>query len=485
MLNKGNICLPEVDNITLTVDGVEQLYRPYTEYRKEQIRNSMSTIKPSGNGTAYYFSNNGKPTNDGLSEDTPLDDIERLKELPLKTGDVVYLERGSLWRKSIIPMVDGVSYTAYGEGEKPRIYTYSEMASGKGKWLKTDKENVYKFYKPIPVANLRCDVATIVFDDGKKWGIKALANDDNINITTGRPFTSYKDLDENYHFWHDIAGTGELYLYLSDGNPSDLYENIEISLGRHAIAVKAHNITIDNIHIKYCGSHGIGVPNMNCTGLTVSNCEFNWIGGCIQFGIVRFGNGIEIWGGAKDFKIDNCYFNQIYDAAVTFQFQGKSDATGIFMENISFTNNVMENCNYSIEYFLHKCNPELNYIKDVNFEGNIAWYAGYGLCSQRRVKCHNAHIKSWNHGNNTIGQFSIKNNAFILATNELVETYTAYQNTVAEYTSNIYVQFKDCDLGITGTSYDKVTFTEKNVKEYLGDKTGKIIYVEELNNEKV
>ncbi len=477
-MNNNQVSLPDINGVTVTVAEVEKLFRPYTEHRKMQISNSISVIKPSFNGTAYYFSNNGSAQNDGLSPEMPFDDLEKLKELPLKAGDVVYLERGSIFRKSIISTVDGVSYTAYGEGAKPRIYTYSEMASGNGKWLATDKENVYKFYQAIPVQNLRGDVGTIVFDDGVKWGIKALANDDGINITTTKSFKDYHDLDEDYHFWHDIAGEGELYLYLSKGNPSEVHKEIEISLGRHAITVRAHNITIDNIHIKYCASHGIGVPNFECCGLTVTNCEFDWIGGAIQFGIVRYGNGVEVWGGCKNFRIDNCRFNQIYDAAVTFQFESKSDINGIFMQNINFTNNVMENCNYSIEYFLHKSDTELNYIKDVNFENNIAWYAGYGLCSQRRVKNHNSHIKSWAHGNNTIGKFMIKNNAFILAENELAETYTAYENIKAEYSSNIYVQFINSDLGITGNSYDKVKFNEDNVKNYFGDKTAKTIYVE-------
>ena len=41
--------------------------------------------------------------------------------------------------------------------------------------------------------------------------------------------------------------------------------------------------------------------------------------------------------------------------------------------------------------------------KNFTISGNHMWYAGYGLCSQRKDKGHDAHIKSWTSANENKG----------------------------------------------------------------------------------
>ena len=64
---------------------------------------------------------------------------------------------------------------------------------------------------------------------------------------------------------------------------------------------------IDNLCLKYCGSHGVGSGTNE--GLRITNCEFGWIGGSIQgesiFGRkhpTRFGNAVEIYGGCDGYS---------------------------------------------------------------------------------------------------------------------------------------------------------------------------------------
>lgn len=39
----------------------------------------------------------------------------------LKKGDIVYLKRGDVWQGETIVTVEGVTYSAYGNGPKPII----------------------------------------------------------------------------------------------------------------------------------------------------------------------------------------------------------------------------------------------------------------------------------------------------------------------------------------------------------------------------
>lgn len=174
---------------------------------------------------------------------------------------------------------------------------------------------------------------------------------------------------------------------------------------------------------------------------------------------------------------DNCYFNQIYDAAVTFQFKSDENSD-LCSHNIKFTNNVMAYCNYSVEYFLDAGDNENNYFEDFVIDGNDMWFAGYGFCEQRPDKKADAHIKSWTHANPNRGKFIISNNIFAFGKNNLVETYSESGNRKPEYDSNIYIQYMNHNLGRNGNSDSVMIFdetAEKNIVDNYGDKNAVVI----------
>ena len=85
-------------------------------------------------GTAYYVSNKGNDGNDGLSPDTAWATLDRVNEAPLQYGDAVFFERGGVWRNTTVETKEGVTYSAYGEGAKPRICASPENGGDPDLW---------------------------------------------------------------------------------------------------------------------------------------------------------------------------------------------------------------------------------------------------------------------------------------------------------------------------------------------------------------
>ena len=476
------VAMPEgMDGKTLSESEMLDAYRGHTDWRISEIRTTEDTIQPAEGGTAYYVSSiNGKSTNNGRSPEKPLSTLKDVNKLKLKAGDVVYFERGSIFRGQLLAKVEGVTYAAYGTGNKPAFYASPYDGAKTGKWLETDVENVYVYSLDFD----KKDIGAIVFDGGKQVGIKCLvstkADGSTYNKTTGEPFESYRDLQHNLHFYHDYkvdCGFDTLYLYCEDGNPADVFDSIEFSVQQNIIFAEADNVTFDNLCLKYGGARGIGSGTRNV--LTVTNCEIGWIGGSIQPDLVdiRYGNGVEIYGGCDDYTVNNCYFYQIYDAAVTFQHQ-KTD--NLKMLNIDFCNNVIEYCNYSVEYFLASTNAEESYIENVKISGNLMWYAGYGLCEQRPDYFQESHIRGAEHINPTHGSFEISNNLFVISKNRLLQSNTTVSKPI--YNGNTYIQFINGNLGRSGEIQNDVTFdsdVKTDIENMLGDENATVVFLNE------
>ena len=192
----------DLDNVTLTENEVISKYRGHTDWRIYSIRTTKDEIKPKEGCTAYYVSNRGNTKNDGLSPETPfanLSDLGKIK-YKLKAGDVVYFERGSIFRGQLTADVAGVTYAAYGEGKKPEFYASPRNAADKEDWVQTkENKNIYKYY-----FNIGQDIGTLVFNGGEKHAIKCVIRTEKdgttFNNTTGDKFETFADLNQNLHF---------------------------------------------------------------------------------------------------------------------------------------------------------------------------------------------------------------------------------------------------------------------------------------------
>ena len=375
---------------------------------RNKIRNSADSLTPTGDGKRYYISNTGSDANNGNSPETAWATVDKLNSFGFAPGDVVLLERGGIYRGTFC-VTGNVSYGAYGKGDKPAVYGCTQNGIDAVWEQDSDNQNIW-----ICATNVHTDIGIVIFNHGVQVGQKRLEN----NLTSA------------YDFYHDTE-SGNLYLFFDGNNPSHYFGSIEFGERKHIVTVPngAQNIVIDNICFKYGGSHGIG-SGVWFKNLTVTNCEFGWIGGSIQHGTTRYGNAVESWGSCDGYTIENCYFYQIYDAAVTFQGDGERERS----ENIVFKNNLIEYCTYSFEYFQRNITSK---IVNVTVEGNIMRFAGYGWGDQRPDKREASHIKSWNFAN-TCENFIIRGN--ILDTSR----YNLYQigsrETPPTMTGNTYIQ---------------------------------------------
>ncbi len=467
------------------------------ESRKAEILNTKDTLKISG--TAYYVSNSGDDNNDGLSYTSSWKTLKKVNEAELKYGDGVFFKRGDLFRGNLFAK-PGVTYAAYGEGDKPKLYSGEKNMADESFWELYDKEhNIWKYTGKI------IDVGTLVFDDGIahsrklipnfKNGKFVLRNDISKEFVLKNEMTKDLDLFCDYSECKDgeavprinIESLGNLYLRCDKGNPGKLYNSIEPLLRFNLIAVASNpDVTIDNLCIKYVGCHGVGAGGY-VKGLSVTNCEFGWIGGAIQFyneegRVTRFGNAIEIYGGCENYKANNNYIYEVYDAGITHQYRVTSKT---MMENIEYKDNLIEKCVYGIEYFLDQLEGESeSRIKNCVMENNFIRLSGYGWGQQRLDIDTPAAIKSWNHTNMS-EDFVIKNNIFDRGDYKFLHICAITDEHCPTVDNNTYIQKLGGPLGKYGgyNENDPTLHTfdmqaKEKINNIFGDKNAKVYYID-------
>lgn len=420
--------------------------------RKAEILNSKSCYPTSG--TVYYFdAENGRDDNDGLSPETAKQTLPAVQFTGAKPGDTILFKRGQVFRGCMRPGAKGITFSSYGEGKKP-LFCNSIDASSPNCWVKTDAENVWMCNIMIPFVK---DVGAIIFNGGECWGIKICENTitgersdmyrsngrrgegvphGELDVWNGRrfvhrecaPFTGYKDIKGDLEFFHKYNGFEHVFLNCADGNPGEVFDTIEFTLRHAAVQGNCTDCVFDNLSFKYA-NFGMGIGGSN--NLIIRNCEFGWIGGSSQFpesyaakspntpygsDVTRLGNGIEIWGDCNGFTIENCFFEQVYDAAVTVQISRNPADRDYSMQNIRWINNVFDTCHYCFELWLSigDRNGFKQELKNVDISGNICLNSGFGWAHQRPDPCYTFYYGSneWA-GKADFENCSIHDNIFI------------------------------------------------------------------------
>ena len=455
-------------------------------------------------GKTYYVSALGCDESDGLTPQTAWKSLDKVSSAKLDCGDGVLFRRGDTFRGCVICR-SGVSYGAFGQGDKPKIYGYKSLCDQDLWELYDEKNNIYRLKEKI------WDCGAIVFNDGKAWTRKlipsfiggkfVLRDEPNKDFALEEQMTQDLDL-----FWHydaikcghsvpiiDEKAVGELYLRCDKGNPALVYSSIEPLVKRHGfVAWNCDGVTIDNLCIKYIGAHGVGAGGDCVKNLTVKNCEFGWIGGTIQNyqgddpncpatkkGMVtRYGNAVEIYGGCENFVVENNYVYQVYDAGLTHQVNTNGKA--LFTRGAIYRKNLVEYCTYSIEYFWNLTGGDsISEMSGVKICDNILRFCGYGWGNQRYNPYTPAHIKSWDHNNNA-DEFNgvvVSGNIFDRGTPRLVHLCAQDNKSVPRLSNNVFVQNKGKRLGKIGLSSNpnETDFSEETVRSF--DKTATVILV--------
>ncbi len=478
--------------------------------RIEEIRSTPSMDLSHIKGKKIYVSSSlGSDSNDGLSPEKPLKTLGAAYRLCVN-GDAVLLKRGDLWREPMTAR-HGVTYTAYGEGEKPAVYGSPENGADPEKWLLVHEDESGKKVWQYKNVGMK-DIGTMVIREGDREyytakvmaasaGEKFVYKDDH-----SKEFDYIAELKNDLEFFHYAnsalsgniinasAATGPVFLRCDSGNPGAVFDSIEFNVRTSGIGISGNNITIDNIKVMHAGVHGIS--SGTTSNLTVTNCEFGWIGGSIQ-GYdangstdgwpTRLGNGVEIYGGCDGYIIDNCYLWQCYDAGVTHQYSSRSGGDCV-MKNITYRNNLITDCIYSIEYFLGVADGLERYGDNVLYENNLCRRAGFGfggwLNSAHRGAAE--HIRSG--GSSTTNPFTnyrITGNVFDRSTYELCQTTTLWDNCKPTYSGNVFIQGIDNAFYTYGREIGKADITARTTMvNVLGDKTGSFYYVDTMPKNK-
>ena len=438
-----------VNCTNMSVNEVENAIAELTKKRIDEIKNTKTEVMITG--TSYYVANDGKDDNDGLSPETAWQTQEKVMEAgkngTLKEGDGVFYKRGDLFRGGI-DTASGVTYSAYGEGEKPKFFSFSRNVADETLWTETDEAGVWEYTGDVS----ELDIGNIVFG-GKICARKIYLSleDDGLTYDSrrNRKFGGYHDIVEDLSFWHDWERdgefTGKLYLRCNAGNPGKVYDDIEFTLRTSLFRVSGkHDVTIDNLCL-CCSNFGV---SGECKNETVQNCEFYWIGGCYMLGARKYtpsrhfqtpyGNGIEIYGEAVNFTVDNCYFWQVYDAAMTHQC-GRGERP-INNRNVRYINNVCEKCVYSVEIFYGESPTDNRSNYGCYVENNILRHGGGFGHEARPDTGVTALIRNGAIMQNT-KDYIVRNNIFDKSDEKIIQAFND-GGSKAQYFDNIYVQTK-------------------------------------------
>ncbi len=307
----------------------------------------------------YIDSSAGSGDLSGRDENNPRLSYVGLK---LSAGDSVLLKRGTAYRDAIVSESGSVNspifWGTWGEGENPIVLgsvsatLWKRISDSVWEWMQKDEG----------------EVCNVIFNKGSSFG------------------TLRWDIDslcENGDFFYSAYGSkevggGRLYLYC-DKNPCDEWEDIEIAcFKKRNLATAKENVIFEGITFKNSGVHGFA--STNASGITMRNCRFENIGGCVwdAENKVRFGNGFELWNEADDITVEGCVFDQIYDSALTHQ--GQKNGEYRTPSNISFINNTVSNCGMAA-YEIRDKIPLRS-----RFSGNLCDNAGMGFSAQGDVR---------------------------------------------------------------------------------------------------
>ncbi len=341
------------------------------DIKAQEMKNSVIGAKnyQPKNERVIYVSNDGDDNNDGLTPETAIATCAKVTEAA-QPGDTVLFRRGDHFRGRV-GVVEGVTYSAYGEGVKPIIDGSPKNYADPALWEATDAQNVWHLTekaKNVGLVHINPEYTYGQYNE--VYG--------TMKIKGRGGFEGYADLKNDLEFYSDYE-TEDFYFY-SEQNPGERFIDIELAISGNIFIGSAHNVTVDNLWITHTGSHGVGSGTTK--NRTVTNCVFSWLGGSILSinfrgnGPVRYGNAVEIYGGCDGYRVENNWMYQIYDTAVTHQFSGGN--VPCHQHNVQYINNLMEYCFWFIEYYNADCQGNPQSIKNIYMKGNFCRYGGYG-----------------------------------------------------------------------------------------------------------
>jgi len=189
--------------------------------------------------------------------------------------------------------------------------------------------------------------------------------------------------------------------------------------------------------------------------------------------------------------VSGCWIYQIYDSGVTFQYGQEFPEVSVIMEDVYFTNNVIEKCGGSFECWVAGEDwlyPEgvSRYMKNIYVTGNLLADAGYGFSAAQRPDHGNETLfMGFFHWNNREGDYIIENNLFLRSKFTIMNIGADHAEDLPELKNNIFVHTDKQEWGrytqnIEGKEQVKVRYTYEEISrpEYAGNRFYVIPYSE-------
>jgi hypothetical protein len=374
-------------------------------------------------GTTYYVKNGGNDALDGLSDANAWETIAQVNAATFSAGDEVLFRKGDVFRDTIItPGGNGtggtedilsadtsgyITYGAYGTGSNPIIQN-SVAADDVGDWTDLGG-NIWQ----TTGLSLPEDVGNVIFDDGDVCGVKRFEE---------------VDIADDLDYWYDSVN--ELVKISSTSNPATRFSSIELTQKHSASALSNRSYLIfENLTYQFNGNttlFGGGTSH-----IIVRNCTFRFNGGCIQSGTTRYGGGIGTWNSGNNWIVENCIFDNEYDAACTNQGNGNNSV----LENIIWRNNLISNCEYSFEFWINNITGN---VKNVYFVNNTCINAGGGWGHTQRSDPNGRHVMLYANTATMSTPVVICNNIFDIATESGIWLWTSADITDYEIDNNCW-----------------------------------------------
>ena len=505
--------------------------------RRDEILNSETEIVKGDTfipgetytGTAYYISNSGDDANDGLSPETAWATIDRLNVEPLQYGDAVFFERGSVWRAAQVYTKPGVTYSAYGEGEKPGLYGSVENGGGAEKWTLwhegSDGSKIWVYYKPMLDCGsiaLNDDLGAIKvqgFWNGEYFqAMSDMWNTDQTqeatDLQSAMPeFDPAEQLTEDLTFfcdassglpstlpiylsgWYDTGGEpycltadGPLYLRCDEGNPGELYPEMEFLSPYAPFDGVADDVVIDNLAVLYTGRNILSV-SPECEGVLVQNCELGWGGGCAASyaldTITGYAAGVQRNGGVGGASSSrntfrNNYVHETYQEGLGLETAIEFSGQVFDVTDVTIEGNVFYHCGSALIYFNwdEEANPDHQF-RRVSFRGNLVFYSTMSdwVDTGEDVDGFTTGAFTIDGGPNMQdGTVEVRDNVFFAARECLVYIRTYVPEYLPDFEGNIYAQFSD---GVFLSSVSAPNYWSANaaegVRKTLFDESGEVL----------
>ncbi len=401
-------------------------YEARADARREAILDSKTEIVKSDvyipgetyTGRAYYVSSStGRDTNSGTSPNSPWQNIQRLDTANLRPGDAVFFKRGDMWRATL-NAAPGVTYSAYGEGDKPVFTASPEDSASPGKWTLyrqgTDGRKIWKYYKELDM------VGGIYLNGGALEAQRAYGywtgdgyvdvdlvyspeydpnNSSGWSLRVGgpqRPETSLADLEfccmpepleDSYPCGFPYDRPGPLYLRCDAGNPGTVYNSIEFCGADWPIVVSS-GCVFDNLAVRYWSTFAFRGHPESDRDVVIQNCEV--ARGRTNINVYTQSEPTTdymlindaVYGVAQNAVIRDNYLHDIDGAAITFEtYSGQEpqdtvpgmdgSAAGLTW---TCTGNLIERCGAGVQ--INDGNDWFNFDR-ITVSGNIVTDTGY------------------------------------------------------------------------------------------------------------